>query len=1256
MEWTLEQQKVIELRNRNLLVSAAAGSGKTAVLVERIISMISEGEHPIDIDHLLIVTFTNAAASEMRERIGTAIEKKLSEMPDNLHLQKQMTLIHSAQITTVHSFCLNVIRNHFNTIDLDPSFRIADDTELILMKSDVIAELLEKYYEEGGEDFLNFIECFSTGKSDAAIEELVLKLYQFSMSYPWPFDWLEERKDIFLISTIDEMNQSVWMKTLLNNIVLSVNDLIKKNDSAIAICKESDGPAAYLAALISDSQILHELLLLRDYESFQKALAEFNFMRLSGKKEEGVSEDKKTKVKLLREEIKKAVTDVKKNFFFQTQEEMLKDIQAMRLPMEVLINLTKDFAEVFADKKAEKNLVDFNDLEHFALQILVRKTEEGGENVLIPTPAADELSEYYAEILIDEYQDSNFVQETILNSISSERFGHPNLFMVGDVKQSIYKFRLARPEIFMEKYNTYDTTDSDHQRIDLHKNFRSRNIVLDSINFIFEQIMTKQLGNIEYDENAALYPGADFGEHIEGISCNTEILLVSVDTPDSEQNKEETVNIDNGSDGQNQEETEYNAKELEAKAIAKRIKELTSTENGLMIFDKKKQYRRAEYGDIVILLRTMSGWSEVFADTLMAEGIAAHTETQSGYFSTIEIRTILNLLKIIDNPRQDIPFASVLRSPIVNLTSNELAMIRIPGKKGSMYEAAADYVNGNVTLPGNMQDNIELSAKLKKFLNKLNEYRSMVFYLSIHELILQVLDDTGYYNYVSAMPAGDKRRANVDMLVQRAVQFEATSYRGLFHFIRYIEKLNKYDVDFGEAELTSENENAVKIMSIHKSKGLEFPIVFVSGMGKEFNNQDSKSKLLIHPDLGLGPDYFDCNLRIKAPTLIKKVIQKELVTDNLGEELRILYVALTRAKEKLIITGGVKKLDDKLSKWANTCEQKEKQLLYFQLSNASTCLDWIIPATVRYRGCKDILLGCGILQDETSPLYHADTEIMIRRFDYKELAETEVSEQLHKKINQELLLHWNLDTIYDEKAGNDIKSKIEYMYPYQTETKIHTKLTVSELKKIGQMEAEDLGVYLTESGKKESGEIVPNFIKQNEVLKGADLGTLYHLVLEHIKLTEIINRDSLLKELQRIVSTGIISQDELERIDTAKLLTFTEGKVAERMRNAAREGKLYTERQFIIGMKANDINKTLKSQEIVLVQGVIDVYFEEKDQIVVLDYKTDYVKESDGEEILKNRYAVQLDYYQKALEQLTGKQVKEKLIYSFCLNKDIKLP
>ncbi len=547
-----------------------------------------------------------------------------------------------------------------------------------------------------------------------------------------------------------------------------------------------------------------------------------------------------------------------------------------------------------------------------------------------------------------------------------------------------------------------------------------------------------------------------------------------------------------------------------------------------------------------------------------------------------------------------------------------------------------------------------LADKLRNFLHQLERYRNMVCFLSIHQLLLKVLEDTGYYHFAAAMPGGEKRKANIDMLVQKAVQFENTSYSGLFHFVRYIEKLHKYDIDFGEATVAGENDNTVKIMSIHKSKGLEFPIVFVAGTGKVFNNQDSRGKLLIHPDLGLGPDYIDHKLRIKAPTLVKKVIQKELVLENLGEELRVLYVALTRAKEKLIITGGVKKLEDKRKKWSSICKQKEKQLLFYQLSTASNYLDWIVPAAMRYKGFEEILKDYGAFPDKCNPLYNANIEIVVKKVSYEELAREELGDQIFKKVNKDQLLHWNNHIVYNESIRNDIQSLMEYQYPYEAETNIHTKLTVSELKRLGQMEAEELGMPLKGTEGPMDEVPVPSFIKQSEKPTKAGIGTLYHSVLECMNLLEIYTLEDVERCLSKLVLTGKISEKELELLDKDKLCTFVQSEMADRMRNAIKDGRLYKERQFVMGIKANEINKSFHSEELILVQGVIDVYFKEGERWILLDYKTDDVDKKHGEEILRKRYKVQMDYYQKALEQLTGICVGERIIYSFALGKEIR--
>ncbi|MDF2941419.1 MAG: hypothetical protein K0S01_277 [Herbinix sp.] len=1278
MGWTQAQQKVIDTRNKNLLVSAAAGSGKTAVLVERIISMISEGENPIDIDHLLVVTFTNAAAAEMRGRVGKAIDAKLLKEPDNLHLQKQISLLQSAQITTIHSFCLNVIRNYFHRIDLDPSFKIAEESEITLMKSDVISNVLEHWYEEGTEDFHAFIESYSYSKSDLPIEELILQLYSFSMSDPWPKSWIAQKKRMFEITTLEEMNNTSWMRELLEYVKVVLRDLLQKNAEAFEICNESGGPTAYAPALLSDRNTLELLSSAGSYDEYAKLFPGISYDRLSGKKEEGVVPWKKDKVKELREEVKKGIKDLTNQYFFQAPDEMLKDLQAVGGVMKVLFELTLEFMEEFAGKKEEKNLIDFNDLEHFALKILVKEQEvltgaTEDSTYKVPTEAALELSEQFDEILIDEYQDSNMVQETILRSISREDIGYPNRFMVGDVKQSIYKFRLAMPEIFMEKYGSYSSKDAtedgqvnNYQRIDLDKNFRSRKPVLDYVNKIFEQIMQRPVGGIIYDEAASLKYGELFEETLKNmaeevaeevpegvpdaimsrVAQEVELLLVTEEAETSDLDGE-TVNSDaageqaSSNDASHRLENEeddpdevvYTKKEIEARAIAKKIRELTNPESGMLVFDQKaKVHRPATYRDIVILLRSMSNWSEVFVNTLMQEGISAYADTGTGYFQTLEIMTVLNMLRIIDNPRQDIPLTGVLYSPIVGLSTTELAVIRAVDRSVSMYSAILTYLS-----EGNDE---ELLTKLNLFTERLEAFRSMVNHKPIHELIQLVLDQTGYYYYASAMPGGDRRKANIDMLISQSVRFEKGSYSGLFHFIRYIEKLHKYEVDFGEAATSGEQDNTVRIMSIHKSKGLEFPIVIVAGMSKQFNTQDLRSSIVLHSELGVGPEYVDSKLRTKVPTLLKKVIQKKVQIENLGEELRVLYVAMTRAKEKLILTGYLKSKED----------IKKKDFSFFELLSAKSYMDWVLPAMMNRMG--------GLPNLDADSFICTKEGMTITVLPKYELLKEELTRQLFLQKDEQELLAINPDNIYDLNLNEEVKTRFNFTYPYIKEAGLKVKMTVSELKKLGQFIDEDQSVNVNPPNAMNISDetiiaTIPSFIRQTETeVTGTDRGTLYHKVLELIDLTKIHNKQDLSEDLERLIRTNRLNKGDAEKLKLDYIFEFTKSSVADRMRRAQTVGKLYKEKQFVIGIKAAEVMKEIDSDELILIQGIIDVFFEEDGELILLDYKSDLVTK---EEQLIKRYKVQLDYYRKALEQMLKKRVKEMLIYSLPLGKVIRI-
>jgi len=1343
ISFTPDQQKVIDLRDRNILVSAAAGSGKTAVLVERIITMITDHQNPIDIDRLLIVTFTKAAAGEMKERIGNAIEKKMIEEPDNEHLQRQMTLIHNAQITTIDSFCLSVVRNNFHLIDLDPSFRIGDDAELTLLKSDVMGELLEEEYEKGDEDFLEFVECYSGSKSDTELEDFITRLYNFSMSYPWPEEWLVSMGKAFELTSVSDLSGTEWMQRLLEYIDSMIMDAREINQEAMAMCHHADGPMQYLDALASDAEQLDRFHGVTKYEEYGEVLSSLNFKRLSTKKDPNASDEKKEAVKALRNQVKDMLAGLAKDFFFQSPEEMAEDIMRVKKPMLQLIRLTLEFIDRFAKKKEEKNLLDFADLEHNALRILVEKKD----GIASPTQAAIDLSEQFAEIMIDEYQDSNLVQETILTSISTERIGKPNVFMVGDVKQSIYKFRLARPELFMDKYHTYTTEDSKYQKIDLHKNFRSRAVVLDSINKVFERIMRKNLGGIEYNADAALYPGASYPERDEmeedeveksilikkegqeeSQQCETQDAqdLVNAENPEeievtgsgkTETKAEATAEMkdsaktdtktakdfdpssftaeqarlykkngfssemiiletEDDSDstlfGETEDESEeaaeareYTNRELEAKAIAKRIKEILDPKAGMLVTEKDGTLRKARYRDIVILLRTMSGWSEVFTEVLLNEGIPAYSDTQSGYFKTAEIQTVLNYLRILDNPLQDIPFTAVLYSPIGGITSEELSLLRLGNykrisEKGMpMYELALDYAERGLYEP--------LKQKMQDFLQTFDELRDLVAITPVHELILEIFKRTHYDLYVSAMPAGEKRKSNLNQLVQKAIAFENTSYHGLFQFVRYIEKLLKYEIDYGESATAGENDDTVRIMSIHKSKGLEFPIVFVAGMGKQFNNSDSRAKIVLHADYGIGPDCIDYKMRTKCPTLLKKVIQRQGTLENLGEELRILYVALTRAKEKLIMIGGTKDAGKLIADWRKENLGCTSHLRFSTIASARNYFDFVGPAIIPLQAFSiDVIKKEGLTKDE-------------------------IQAQISKAELKEQMLHPANLSDEENEIRAELKRRLIFLYPFLNEATLPIKTTVSELKKLSQtVDAEDAdnlieeikesqGVKEDESEEefKEAAEEMPEetekkmgdgqlkeaasfedeatypkFLKEEEEVKATARGTLYHKVLESMEFTKMHTAQDVKDLVARLCKEEVIDKELAGTIRISKLAAFLKTSMAERIRKAEAAGKFYKEQQFVLGIPSLELNPQFGGSEIVLIQGIIDAYFEEDGKYVLIDYKTDRV--NDEEELIA-RYAKQLEYYERALVQITGKRVKEKIIYSFGLMKEIHL-
>ena len=1203
MTWTKEQQQVIDLRNRNILVSAAAGSGKTAVLVERIKELVLDKKHPVDIDHLLVVTFTNAAAAQMKERVAKALEKALQENPSDVRLQQQAALVQNAQITTIDSFCLYVLRNHFHEIGLEPNFRIGDEGELKLLREDVMTGLFEQCYEEKHPGFLHLISCYGTSRSDAPVRDMIFKLYSYAQSYPWPKQWLREALSCYEIKTEQELEQAPFIEMTVEYGKQMVKGYLEQAEHYHELCQDVDGPYMYEEACEQDVERMEELLSCSTYQDFYEELGKCKFATLGRAKDYIGSPEKQEQVKTERKKLKDGIGKLKSDCFVLTFQEILEQLTLVQPSAEALAEVTERFIDAFTERKQDKNLVDFSDLEHFALEILVE--EETGK----PTETAKEFQNAYEEIMIDEYQDSNYVQETILRTISREVVGQNNLFMVGDVKQSIYRFRLARPELFMEKFDTYETTDAPCQRIDLHKNFRSRDTVLTFTNDIFYRIMKRNLGGVDYTDEAALYCGADYPAGEKEDAFDSEILLTT------------TQELEEGTKQQ------ISKQELEAKLIADRIRKMVGKEE--VVDEETGEFRKVRYGDIVILLRSLSEWADLFAEVLNANGIPAHTVSRTGYFSALEIRTVLNYLRILDNPRQDIPLAAVLKSPMAGLSDEQLARLRLLAEDKPYHQCVKMFLEAEEELTEKESTADEdMRAKLKRFSETYKKLRRQTMDIPMHELLQKVLKETGYARYASALPAGRQRLANLHMLSEKAIAYEKTSYRGLYHFIRYIDELQKYDVDFGEAELVGENEDAVNIMSIHKSKGLEFPVCFVSGMGKSFNKQDSRSKMILHPNLGVGLDIIEEDRRIKVPAFFKKVIARQTELESLGEELRVLYVAFTRAKEKLIITGCIK--DEEMLQQIREiyCGSNRKALNFKERAEAKTFLEWILPAAAASGSWDKVsyVTPWSMLEDEAA---HQITEHV----------------SLRQRVQQAEEVS---DTLYEK-----IKEQLSYQYPHPDAIHLVTKYSVSELKhramrELAAKEEEDVTPKFLEEV---STPYVPAFMEgKAEVNQGALRGTAMHRLMECYDFTKMPDcsdefAENIKKQLTGLVQMGKVSEDMQKLIRIPSVELFLKSQLAPRMKAAAMRDDLFREKPFVMG------NHEME-EEMVLIQGIIDVFWVEEDGIVLLDYKTDRV---DSATRLRDMYKEQMDLYAEALERIFPLPVKEKYLYFFRLNQAIEV-
>lgn len=1271
MKFTPEQQRVIELHNSNILVSAAAGSGKTAVLVERIIRMICDGEHPADIDRLLIVTFTNAAAAEMRERIAAGITARLETDPGNEHIQKQSALLHNAQITTIDSFSLFLIRNHFNEIGLDPDFRVADEGEIKLLQQEVLAQLLEDAYAgqfvpETPEQFHACVEYFCPGGRESVLEQHILNLSRYAGSFPWPAEWLEERKNDYAAGDMEALVHSDYGQYLTERVNRTVEGCLEKLREVKRLCELPDGPYMYGELTEAEIEQLERLTSCKDLEEQAAKIPAVTFARLPSKKDDSVDPAKRELAKAIRNSVKDTLSDLSESYFKTPLELAVEQGKACREPLRILLDLVLEFDRRLLAAKQERHLIDFSDMEHYALQILLKreKVEEsdgtGTDRTetkyrIVPSDVAMEYRQYFQEILIDEYQDSNLVQEYLLSAISGEEEGRYNRFMVGDVKQSIYKFRLARPELFLEKYDTYQET-GDLCRIDLAKNFRSRIQVVDAVNGVFSRIMSREIGGIAYDDKAALYPGAVYPAQ-EDPAYGSELLLIR--KPEKGEREESGIG-EQHAEGAGVLVDYDNVRQLEALAIAARIKQLKGS---LKVMEKSTgELRPVRYSDMVILLRTTSGWDEEFKKILEQQGIPVYITSKTGYFGALEVQELLQFLRVLDNPRQDIPLFGVMQSVFGGFTQEEIAQIRSGGeghsrKRMTLYEALKEVAQSGRTVEEGEEisagesagEEAELSQKADTFLQRIGHYRDLTPFTSIRDLLQRILDDYDYLNYVTALPAGSKRRANVEMLLTKASAFEKTSYFGLFHFIRYMEQLEKYDVDYGEADTLDENADVVRIMSIHKSKGLEFPVVFVSGLSKRFNMQDANQSLIVDMDLGVAVDYVDSVRRIKNKTLRRAVLSAKMKEDNLAEELRVLYVALTRAREKLILTAVLDKADEK---WELAQMTGQERLTYLDFCEAGSYMDFLLPILPK-------------------------TGIAVKTLRTEDLAAEELGEQLRMGDRREQLrliacgeTPLTGDPEENERKLMHLRERFAYQYPHPGLQKLYTKTTVSELKIAAMAEKDEAAFHTFEE--KEVVPYIPGFRREQEKVSGAVRGNAFHRVMELLDFMYVFVESGLFEKcpgdyetyrkrldaerlknrleefLQRETISLRLTEEYAKAVSLPKILNFLEQELAYRMWRAQEQGLLYREQPFVLGIDAKRLDPDLPEGEKVLIQGIIDVFFIEDGEIVLLDYKTDVI---DSLEALWNRYNVQIQYYEEALTKLMQMPVKERILYSFYLEK-----
>ncbi|AQY51930.1 ATP-dependent helicase [Listeria weihenstephanensis] len=1216
--WTEDQWKAIHASGQNILVAAAAGSGKTAVLVNRVIEKIIDPENPIDVDELLIVTFTNASAAEMKARIGRAIENALLANESSGHLKRQIALLNYASISTLHSFCLDVIKRYYYLADIDPEFRLIDPIESAMVRDEVMDKLLEEHYGQA-EDiaFFELVDTFTGDRSDDDISRVVGELYDFSRAHPDPEKWLEAIVTNYDVANISDVVDLSFYPVIEKQLLMTLRQAEHFLRHAILLCGETAGPEPYIVTLNNDlDQVMFIIEALNNgWNELGDTWKAVKFQRIATLKNKDMYDEVLVdQVKKLRDQAKKVITDAQNEWFQRSGTNYLLDLGKMKPTIETLIALSKEFSVRFYEEKVARGMLDFNDLEHLALRIL-----SDPEHKNKPSSAALGYLAKFKEVLIDEYQDTNMVQESILSLVTADTEADGNLFMVGDVKQSIYRFRLAEPGLFLAKYKRY--TEDGHEtgmKIDLSQNFRSRSEVLDTTNFIFNQLMDTEVGEIEYDSQAELVLGANFPE---SDTSDTELVLIDMEQDDKSDEADDLS------------PEQLQKRQVEARYIARRIDLLIQEKTP--IFDKAlKQYRAIEYRDIVILSRALTSAPEM-EEAMKELDIPFYANNNSGYFEATEVAVMISLLKIIDNPYQDIPLASVLRSPLIGLNEDAMARIRAVGKNMPYFEALEKYA---------ITQSDGLVEQVQSFLKQLSNWRELSMRENLADLISQIFQETHFYDFMGGLPGGKQRQANLRALLDRANQYEKTAFRGLFRFIRFVEKLEVKGQDLGTAKTLGEKEDVVRMMTIHASKGLEFPVVFLSGLDRKFNMRDIYNKYLFDKDFGFATRYNDPVKRIVYPTIMQQAIKYKKVAEMTAEEMRVLYVALTRAEEKLILVGTVPSLEKATAEWERSMHQAEWILPASVRYQAKTYLQWIGSVFVRH---PSYLAQMGVTQVSGAVKLPTNMSLVIAKHQYEEFLT--VNNDDKEDSGWLDIVKYGKDAETESPYYRQIQNRLGFEYGFKEEAEIRSKQSVTEVKRQFSVTDSFSDTRFTRNAQPVSFER-PKFM-QEQKLTATERGTAMHTVMQALSLDEKPTSRTVALLLEDLVTREIMNENQAASIQIDEIIAFFDSELGEIMiQNATRTSR---EIPFSYKIPANRLYQKVETDEQIIVQGMIDVMVDTGDELIIIDYKTDQITgkfENDwlrAEPVLKKRYQVQMDMYKEAVEKISSRQVDHVYLYFF---------